>query len=682
MPTEATERLRNIVLLSHSGAGKTILSEAMLHASGVTSRVGKTEDGTTASDYEEEETQRQTSIQTSILPCPWKGTKINLIDTPGYADFRGEVASGARVADAAVIVVAGPAGVEVGTRQMWKLAEERGLPRMVFVSKMDRENADYQRVADSLAESFGSRCVAVNIPVGSEADLSGVVNILDPDSEVPDSLRGAVEAARDRLAEAVAESDDALADKYLEGEPLSQEELTEGLKHGVAAGTIVPVLAGAAVSGIGVTELMDAIAQYMPSPAEVGPAEATHPSSKDDLSLACDREGSLAALVFKTAADPFVGKLSYFRVYSGTLKSDSQVWNANQQEVVRVGQVFQVTGKSQEAVEELVAGDIGALGKLASVLTGHTLSDREQPMILGDIEFPQPVYLRAVYPKTKADVDKMTTSLARISEEDPSLSVTRGVGTQEVLLAGLGDTHVGVAAQKMKRKFGLDVLLQAPKIPYRETIGTFTKVEYRHKKQTGGHGQFGHVWLELEPLPRGAGFEFAQTITGGVVPKEYIPAVNKGVLRALPDGVLAGFPVVDLKATLVDGSYHSVDSSGVSFEIAGSHAIVKGIKQANPVLLEPVMRVEIMVPDEFTGDVIGDMNSRRGRIQGMTPQGDGATSINVEVPQAELLEYATELRSQTQGLGSFTMEFDHYEEVPQHLMERVIEVTKQQEARA
>ena len=681
MPSVTSDRIRNVVLLSHSGAGKTILSEALLHGSGVTTRMGSVEDGTTASDYEPEETRRGSSAQTSILPCPWRDAKINIIDTPGYADFRGEVVSGIRVADAALIVVAAPAGVEVGTQQMWQMADALGLPRMVFISKMDRENADFQRAMQSLTDTFGRQCVALNIPVGSEADFSGIVNVLEDGVEPPEALREAVESATEALTEAIAETDDDLTLKYLEGEPLTADELTQGLKRGVASGAIVPVLVGASPSGVGTKELLDAIVDYMPSPLDRPPVTATATSGEEDLS--CDSSGPLGAIVFKTAADPFVGKLSYFRVYSGTFKSDSQILNATAGEDERVGQAFVVTGKTQEGASELAAGDIGAVSKLMSVLTGHTLADRDHPVTLPGMQFPGAVYNMAVYPKSKADVDKMTASLARIAEEDPSLVVSREPDTLEVLLGGLGDTHVDLAIEKMKRKFGVEMELEMPRVPYKETIGAPTRVEYRHKKQSGGHGQFGHVWLELEPRARGAGFEFAQKVVGGAVPREYIPSVEKGVTRALEGGVVAGFPVVDLKATLVDGSYHSVDSSGMSFEIAGGHALTKGIQQATPVLLEPIMRVRVTVPESYTGEVMGDLNSKRGRIQGMTPQENGQTLIEAEVPQAEMMRYATELRSQTQGLGSFTLEFDHYEGVPQHMVPSIVEnMREREEARA
>jgi elongation factor G len=682
MPNFTTERIRNLALLSHSGAGKTILAEAMLHAAGATTRMGTVEDGTTVSDYEPEEHKRTTSVNTAIMNVPWNGHKLNIIDTPGYADYRGEVASGIRVADAAVIVVAAQAGIEVGTGQMWRLAEERDLPRIVYVSKIDRENANFQGVVAALQDRFGRHLVPVHLPVGAESSLSGVINVLDPDSEVPSELESEFEEARERLIEAVAEIDDDLADKYLEGEEITQEEMLTGVKQGLMDGTLVPILAGAPLKGIGVSEFMDFAAAYLPSPADVPAVSARVPGSDETSEIDCDSSGPLAALVFKTAADPFVGKLSYFRVYSGTFQSDSQLQNANRGEAERIGQVFEVRGREQEAVSELAPGDIGAVTKLGSVLTGDTIGSREQPLILGGVEFPSQVYMMAVYPKTKADVDKMTSSLSRIVEEDPSIVLTRQPDTNEMIMGGLGDTHLDVAIEKMHRKFGVEMVLDIPRVPYKETISGRARVEYRHKKQTGGHGQFGHVWIEVEPLPRGTGFEFDNTIVGGAVPREYIPSVEKGVRGALSDGVVAGFPVVDMKATLVDGSFHTVDSSGVSFEIAGGHATTKGLQQARPVILEPIMSVDISVPDEFTGDIIGDLNSRRGRIQGMAPNGDGTTTVQVEAPQSEMLSYATEIRSQTQGQGSFTMEFDHFEEVPSHLVDRVVQVTQEMNERA
>ena len=682
MSNVPTERIRNIALLSHSGAGKTILAEAMLYAAGVTSRLGRVEDGTTTSDFEPEEHKRTTSVGSSIVNVPWDGCKLNVIDTPGYADYRGEVISGIRVADVAVVVVAAQAGIEVGTGQMWNLAAERDLPRVVYVSKMDRENADFDGVVAALQERFGRHLVPVHLPIGAEASLSGVVNLLDADAETPAGMEAEVEEARERLIEAVAEIDDDLMMKYLEEEEITQDEMVSAVKQGVMDASLVPILSGSPLNGVGVTEFMDFATAYLPSPADVPAAIGGAPGSEDLSEIACDSDGPLAALVFKTAADPFVGKVSYFRVYSGAFKGDSQLFNASRNEAERVGQVFEMRGRQQDAVPQLSAGDIGAVTKLNSVLTGDTITTRDNQLTLEGLEFPRPIYLMAVYPKSKADVDKMTSSLARIVEEDPSIVLTREPNTNEMIMGGLGDTHLDVAIEKMQRKFGANLVLDIPRVPYKETISRRARVEYRHKKQTGGRGQFGHVWIEVEPLPRGSGFEFDETIVGGAVPREYIPSVEKGVRGALTDGVVAGFPVVDMKATLVDGSFHDVDSSGASFEIAGGQAASKGLREASPIILEPVMKVDISVPDEFTGDIIGDLNSRRGRIQGMIPNGDGTTTVQVEAPQSEMLTYATELRSQTQGQGNFTMDFDHFEEVPSHMVDRVVQVTQELDERA
>ena len=679
MATHDTDHLRNVVLLSHSGAGKTILSEAALFATKATTRLGRVEDETTTSDYEPEEHKRQNSVQTSVLPVIHKDFKINLIDSPGYADYRGEVVSALRAADAALVLVSAPAGVEVGTIQMWQMAED--LPKLIVVSKLDRENSDFDRVMEALVEAFGRECVPVQLPIGSEADFSGVVNLLDPKEDVPEDLADEAEEARERIIEAAAESDEELADKYLEGEELTQEEILAGIKVGMSEGTFIPVVATSALNGLGVNELLDAIVGLLPSPGD-RPAHTAR-KGDDDIELTVDSSGPLAAQVFKTSADPFVGKLSYFKVFSGTLKSDSQVWNASRKEGERTGTVYTIRGKEQEAVEELAAGDIGALAKLNSALTGDTLSDRADPITLPALDFPPPVYSMASFPKSKADVDKLTNAIARMAEEDPSLSVSREPNTAELLLGGLGDVHVDVAVEKMKRKFGVEILLMTPKVPYKETISRQSNSHYRHKKQSGGHGQFAEVYLEIQPLPRGSGFEFDDRVVGGAVPREYIPSVQKGCVRALDSGVIGGFPVVDVKATLYDGSFHPVDSSGVSFEIAGSNAFSDGINGASPQLLEPIMYAQILVPDGDTGDVMGDLNSKRARILGMNPEGNGFTTIEVEAPQAEMMRYATDLRSQTQGRGTFTMRFDRYQEVPTHLVDRAVEQQKElEEARA
>ena len=673
MQKVTSDKIRNIVLLSHGGAGKSSLAESMLFESGGVTRLGSIDDGTSTSDYEDEEIKRQVSIQTAILPCAWNGHKINVIDTPGYADFRGETVSGVRVADAAVIVISAPSGVEVGTRQFWKLVEEIDIPKIVFVNKMDRENSNEERVIDSISQQLGRQCVPVQITIGSESTFSAVKDLLVGSNDDNEDIQGRLIAARDRLTEAVAESDDDLATKYLEGEDISEQEIASALKQGISSGMIVPVMFGSAISGIGTINLLDTIIEFMPSPLDVKSSQSKLESSGEPVFLPCSADGPLAALVFKTSADPFVGKLSYLRVYSGTFSGDTVVWDSNKEESERIGQVFVIKGKTQEPVDGLVAGDIGAVAKMNSVVTGDTLALKDKPHVLGGIEFPNHVYQMAVYPTSKTDVDKLTSALARIEEEDPSLSVIRDPDTLEILLGGLGDTHVGVAVEKMKRKFGVEIELKQPKVAYKETISSKSRVEYRHKKQSGGSGQFGHVWLEMEPLARGSGFEFENKIVGGAVPREYIPAVEKGCLKSISDGVLAGYPVVDVRATLVDGSFHSVDSSGIAFEIAGARAFDKGIKEASPVLLEPIFKVGITVPDGDTGEIMGDMNSKRGRILGMSPGNDGTTLIEVEVPQVEMLSYAIVLRSQTQGRGSFTMDFDHYEAVPGHLSQKIID---------
>tara|TARA_B100000749_G_scaffold273825_1_gene257295 strand:- start:1989 stop:4007 length:2019 start_codon:yes stop_codon:yes gene_type:complete len=667
-----SDQIRNCVIVSHSGTGKTILAESMLYTAGLITRIGAVEDGNTVSDFEEEEIKRSNSVQASLMAFDWRGTKINLIDTPGFADFRGEVVSALTAADSVVLVVAAPSGVEVGTQQMWQMASSQGIPRMIFVSKMDRENASFSRVMSSLADSFGRECVPVQLPVGSEADFTAVINLLDPSSDVPTGLGDEVEDARERLIEAAAESDDELEEKYLEGEEITQEELIRGLRAGLRSGDFVPVLFGASQMSIGIAEILDGIVDLLPAPSE----------SED----AGEPDEPLSAYVFKTTADPYVGKLSYFRVNTGTFSSDSQIWNVSADESERVGQTYVTRGKEQEPVASLVAGDIGAVPKLDSALTGHTLGDKGVDPIEVSINLPNPIYTRAVYPKSKADVDKMSTSLARITEEDPSLGLKREPDTLEMLLSGLGDTHLEVSVEKMKRKFGVEIDLETPRIPYRETITTNAAAEFKHKKQSGGHGQYGHVVIQLEPLRKGKGFEFESKVVGGSVPREYIPSVEKGIRESLGNGTIGGFPVTDLKAILVDGSFHAVDSSGVSFEIAASQAFSTGMDKAGAVLLEPIMNINVIVPDDYTGDIIGDLNSRRGRIQGMAPSSEGFTSIEVEVPYQEILDYATILRSVTQGLGTFDTEFARYEETPQHMVESAVsannELIERQNSRA
>ena len=659
MPTFTTAQIRNVVLLAHSGAGKTSLAEAMFHLSGQTTRLGSVNDGTSNSDFEPEEQRRQSSIQTSILPCPWNGAKINVLDTPGYADFAGEMLSGLRVADAAVIVVSAPAGIEVGASQAWSQCEHRGLPRLVVVNKLDRENTDFDQVAAVISEAWGRKCVPVQLASGAEASFDGVRSLLtDAELQAGDGAE-----AYDRLVEAVAETDDDLAEKYLEGEALTPEELSAGLKAGMASGEIVPVLAAAANIEAGVSNLLDAIVSLLPSPAEAAQREGA-PEIPD---------GAQANLVFKTSADTFVGKLSYFRVHGVPFRADSQHWNVNRSEAERVGQVYSPKGKEQELADEVVTGDIGVISRLDATRTGDTLTDKSNPVELPGVEMPEPFYGLAVAPKTKTDLDRMADAMSRLSEEDPSLRIGRDPDTNETVIRGLGDLHVETSVERIQRKFGVELETSVPKIAYKETIGGSARVEYRHKKQTGGHGQFGHVVIELKPRGRGEGFTFDSKVVGGNVPREYIASVQKGVVKSMEAGPVAGFPVVDLGVTLVDGSSHSVDSSGMSFEIAGGFALRRGIPEARPVLLEPVMHIRVLAPDDLTGDIISDLNTKRAQIQGMKPATPGHTLIEADAPQATIQRYATDLRAITQGRASFEATFSHYGEVPHQEMEKVVQ---------
>ena len=680
MRSYKSEAIRNVALLSHSGAGKTSLSEAILFNAGHVTRLGKVEDGNTTSDYEPEEVRRGGSIQLTVLPYEWNDTKVNLIDTPGYADFVGEVVAALKVADSALLVLCAASGIEVGTELMWGEISSRGLPAMILLNKLDRENADFNAVLGRIRQQFGRQCVAIQLPIGSESDFRGVVDLITmkakgpggEDIDVPADLSDDAQEMREAMAEAIAEMDDELTMKYLEGEELTEEELLCGLAEGVRSGSIVPVMASSALTNTCVKAVMDGISQYMPSPVDKGAVSAKDLVSDESITLNGDGNNPLAAFVFKTAADPFVGKLSYFRVYSDTMHSDSQVWNSAKSSAEKVTQIFVARGKSQENVSEVVAGDIGAVAKLSATSSGDTLCDRDRPLDLGRIDFPSAPLSVAVTAKSKSDIDKLGSSLTRLVEEDPTLKLETDPDTGQMLLWGMGEAHIDTTLQKLARKFSVEVVTETPKIPYKETITMPTKSEYKHKKQTGGHGQYGHVMIEMEPTERGSGIEFAQRVVGGNVPKNYIPAVEKGVMEAANGGVLTDFPVVDIKVTLYDGSSHPVDSSDMSFKIAASQAFKKGATQGNPALLEPVMNMKVTVPDTYTGDVIGDLNTKRGRVLGMEPQ-NGKTVIEAEVPHAEIIRYAVDLRSITQGRGAYATQFARYEEVPAHLTQKIVD---------
>lgn len=672
--------IRNVVLLSHQGAGKTSLAEFMLFTSGAIQRLGSVADGTTTSDYDPLEIERHMGINLSLLPIQWQGIKLNLIDTPGYADFIGEVRSGLRVTDGAIIVICAASGVEVGTEQMWNDAEKANLPRLIFVNKMDRDNADFFSTLKGIQAKLSPKCLPVQLPIGSQKDFQGIVDLVtmkayvganSQEAEIPSALRDKAEVSREKLVEAAVEIDDELINKYLEGEPINPDEIGTAIRKSTIAGKLVPVFAGSALKGIGTQQILNGICSYLPSPEEKGNIVAKNVATGNQEEIKPDSDSPFSSLVFKTSADPYVGKLSYFRVYSGVISSNSQVWNANKNSMERIGQLFTMMGKNQHTVSQIAAGDIGVVAKLSSTTTGDTLCAREHPVILPGIEFPKTNFSMAIQPQTKTDLDKMSTVLPKICEEDPSLQIRREADTNEFIISGVGDSHLEIVKEKIRRKFGVEVKLEPPKIPYKETITVSTKAEYKHKKQTGGHGQYGHVFLELEPLPRGRGFEFAENIFGGAIPQNYIPSVEKGVNEAKQEGVLAGYPITDVKVTLYDGSFHPVDSSDIAFKIAGAQALKKGLSQGQPVLLEPIMNLTITVPEAYTGDITSDLNAKRGRVLGMNP-GNGINVIQAQAPYAELLRYATDLRSITQGRGSFVMELDHYEEVPAHISQKII----------
>jgi elongation factor G len=674
MKVYRADQIRNVALIAHGGSGKTSLVDAAAFDTGAVTRMGRVDDGGSISDTDPDEIKRHMSINLGVVPVEWHGAKINLIDTPGYADFVGEVMAGLRVADAAVVVVTAEKGVEVGTELVWRYADEHHLPRMVFVNKLDRENTSFPRALESLRAQFGQKVVPLQIPIGEQASFSGVVDLVSgkaytfadgkvtPD-DMPAGLADTAATYREQLVESAVESDDELMTKYLEGEELSEAELRRAIKAGVMTSGLVPVLLGAVSKNIGVHTLLDAITEYLPSAAEAaGAAGGAGP----------------AAFIFKTIVDPQKGQLSFFRTYAGAVKSDAHIYNVNTSTDERLGQLLCVRGKTQEPVPEVPAGDIGAVLKLSNSHTGDTLATKDVTARLGPIHFPPPAFTAAVTPKTRSDLDKMGTALSRLVEEDPSLRVSRDPETAETLLAGMGESHVDIAIERLRNRFGVDVEKHDRRVPYRETIRKKARAEGRHKKQTGGHGQFGDVWLEIEPWQGEEDHLFENKIVGGVVPKEYVPGVEKGVAESLKEGFIAGCPMVHVRVALVDGKYHPVDSSSQAFEIAARLGMKEAVAQATPTLLEPIMNVTITVPDTNMGDVNGDLNTKRARIMGMEQAGPGLQRITAQVPMAEMLHYATDLRSITQGRGTFAMELAQYEEVPANIQQQIIEQYKKE----
>ena len=672
MKRYTTDQIRNVALCGHQGTGKTTLAEAILFDAGAIDRMGSVTDGSAKTDFDPDEAKRHISINLALAPVEWREHKINVIDTPGYLDFIGEVGSALRVADAAVLLISGPSGVEVGTEAAWELALERKLPKIIFVNKMDRENADYNRVLESIQGTLGKRCIPIQIPIGQESSFNGVVDVLRQvafvgkgrevqRAEVPDSCKELVQQCRDSIMECAAEADDELLEKYLGGEPLTDEELTRGLILAVQGCNTVPVLFGSAAANVGVQPLLDAILEVAPSPAQTG--------SKADAPT--------AALVFKTLSDPYVGKLTYYRVYGGSLKGGAHVYNSVHEHEEHLGQLFYLRGKQQEPTTEVPAGDIGAIAKLGVTSTGDTLTEKGKTTRLDGIDFPPPSYSKAIVALSKADEDKMGPALARLAEEDPTFKFRRDAESGQTVISGQGDTHLSIVIERLKL-FGANVKEEPVRVPYRETIQGTARVQGRHKKQTGGRGQFGDCWVKFEPLPRGGGYEFVDAIVGGAIPRQYIPAVDKGLHEALEHGILGGFHVVDIRATCDDGSFHDVDSSEMAFRQAAHLAFRAGMEKAHAVLLEPMVNVEVVVPDQYMGDIISDMNTKRGRILGMEPIGNARQLVRATVPQAEVQNYAIDLRSIARGRGKFTTEFSHYEEVPAHIAQQVIEKAKKE----
>lgn len=685
MKDYAVQKLRNICLLAHGNGGKTTLAEAMLFNTGVLDRFGKVADGTTTTDYDPEEIKRKISISTALAPCEWNDHKINVIDTPGYFDFVGEVMQGIRVAEGAVIVVSAKSGVSVGTEKSWAYCKERSVARLFFINKMDEENANFNAAYDKMTAAFGNSVIPFQLPIFEAEKYVGYVDIINMvakrfqkdklvDMQIPADLTDKISDIKNSINELIAETDEALMEKFFAGEEYTSEEVRKGIKAGILDGSITPVFCGSAFQNMGVRELMDAVVEYLPSPEEIQ-VKAKKAGTDDVVEVKPDPSVALSALVFKTIADPFVGKISMFRVYSGTIKADSSVYNSTTEKTEKIGQIFVLRGKKQIPTDKLIAGDIGGVAKLAGTNTNDTLCDNANRVVLDKIVFPEPAISMAVEPKAKGDEEKISSGLHKLQDEDPTFKVSINAETHQTLISGVGEQHLDVIVSKLKAKFGVAVNLVDPKVPYRETIKKKVKVEGKHKKQSGGHGQYGHVWIEFEHGET-EDLIFQEKIFGGSVPKSYHPAVEKGLRDAIEKGVLAGYPVVNLKATLVDGSYHDVDSSEMAFKIAARLAYKKGLPMATPVLLEPIAHVEVYIPDSYMGDIIGDLNKRRGRILGMNPQDDGTQQVEAEVPQSEMFKYATDLRSMTQGRGSFKLRFDRYEEAPAIVANKVIEEAK------
>ncbi len=673
MDSFSEKNIRNVIFVSHIGAGKTSLVEAINYAAGGSSRLGKVDEGNSISDYDPIEIERKISINVSLLHCAMAGTKINLIDTPGYADFIVELRNSVPAADAALVLVSAPDGLEVGTGRAWGIMDESSLPRGIFLSKLDKDNADFFSTLEAVQSTFGSNCLPVMVPNVSGPGFSVVAGLLDRKGwgSLGEEEKKQADALREKLIEQIAEVDDTMVEEYLNGQEFSVEEIDQALKLAIRQRKLVPVFCGNSLSGTGIKETIDFIIKYFPSPADRGAIPAkTHPGL-EDVQVEPRGEAPFAGYVFKTISDPYVGQLSVFRVFSGNLHSNSQFQDVNQEAAERIGQIYLLQGREQIPVASVGCGDIGAVAKLKNTHTGETIADPKHPVEFSFGEIPDPAISYSLKPKTRQDEEKISQALAKMTLEDRGLKVSRDAQTHELIISGMGEMHLEVTIERLKKRYHVEVEVGTPKVAYKETIRKPTKIHNKYKKQSGGRGQYGDVWLEIEPLERGGEFEFVDKIVGGAIPRQYIPSVEKGVRKAMIEGALAGYPLVDVRVILFDGSYHDVDSSDMAFQIAAGMALRKGVLEAAPVLLEPIMDVEVVVPDEYMGTINGDLNSRRGRVMGMEPAGK-LEKIKAQVPLSEMLRYATDLRSMTQGRGSYHMNYSHYEEVPQRVAEKVI----------
>jgi len=681
-----SDEIRNIAIVSHARAGKTSLTEALLYDAGAIDKLGRVDDGTTVSDFDDEEIQRKTSIESSLCICEWNGCKINLIDTPGYSDFSGEQEAAIRVTDTLLIVVDASMGVEAGTERAWYRAEHYNRPRVIFINKLDKEMAKFDETVQAL-ESLGGRIIPVYIPMGIGPDFRGIVDLVKmkafvasdsgkelQEVDIPDDVQEQAENYRETLIDAVAETDDDLLEKYLEGEELTTEQIASGLRKGIAANQFVPAMCGSAYNNIGPQLVLDMIGS-LPSPVDIGAIVGKNPENDEEVTLEVDASAQLCAFAFKTMTDPYAGKVNFFRVYSGTMKSDSRAYNAAKRHEERISSISYVNGKEYIATENIVAGDFGAIMKLSETNTGDTLCDEDSKVILPPIDFPKPVISMAVVPKEQSDDEKLNTMMNRMAEGDPTFIIRRDAETKETVISGMGELHINVTLGKIQKRFNVEAVTSIPKVPYRETIRSSSQQQGRYKKQTGGRGQYADVWLKMEPMERGEGFEFVDAIVGGSVPRQYIPAVEKGLIEAMPEGILSGSPVVDMKITLYDGGFHPVDSSEMAFKIAASMAFKKAMEASQPFIMEPIVDVEVTIPDEYMGDIMSDLNGRRGRISGVTPKG-GRQVIKAQVPMAEMFRYSVDLRSITSDRGTFSMEFSHYEEVPFDISEKIVAAYK------